>query len=103
MASFMKFHETQFDLILIDPGVAVEVLVAHELKLPTVYNVMWITTSEGHFLETASPTSYVPVPGNIFSEKMDFDQRGKNTLLYPINGFTNTKYLLFVNNHNLIC
>lgn len=63
-----NLHETQFDLVLTDPGVAVGVLVAHELKLPTVYNVRWITTGEGHFTVAPSPTSYVPFPGNNFSD-----------------------------------
>lgn len=84
-----NLHDTQFDLVLIDPGVAVGVLVAHELKLPTVYNVRWITTGEGHFLVAPSPTSYVPVPGNLFSDKMDFGQRIKNMLVYLFNAFTN--------------
>lgn len=84
-----NLRDTQFDLVLIDPGVAVGVLVANELKLPTVYNVRWITTGEGHFLVAPSPLSYVPVPGNNLSDKMDFGQRVQNMLLYVFNTFTN--------------
>lgn len=82
-----NLHNTQFDLVLIDPGIPVGVLVAHELKLPTVYNVRWITSGEGHFLVAPSPTSYVPVPGHIISDKMDFGQRVKNMLFYLFNTF----------------
>lgn len=82
-----NLNDTQFDLVLIDPGIAVGVLVAHELKLPTVYNVRWITSGEGHFLVAPSPTSYVPVPGHIISDKMDFGQRVKNMLFYLFNTF----------------
>lgn len=85
-----SLHDTHFDLVLMDPGVAVGVLVAHELKLPTVYNVRWISTGEGHFPVAPSPTSYVPVPGNKLSDKMDFGQRVRNMLLYLFNTFTNT-------------
>lgn len=82
-----NLHDTKFDLALIDPGVAVGVLVAHQLKLPTVYNVRWIASGEGHFAVAPSPTSYVPVPGNVISNRMNFGQRVKNVLFYLFNTF----------------
>lgn len=57
-----NLHSTQFDLVLIDPGVAVGVLVAHELKLPTVYNVRWITGGEGHFWVVVLGSSFEFLP-----------------------------------------
>lgn len=80
-----SIRDTQFDLALIDPGLPVGVLVAHELKLPTVFNVRWITSGEGHFVVAPSPTSYVPTSGYAVSDKMTFEQRVKNMLFYLLN------------------
>lgn len=80
-----SIRDTQFDLALIDPGLPVGVLVAHELKLPTVFNVRWITSAEGHFVVAPSPTSYVPTSGNAASDKMTFGERVKNVFLYVLN------------------
>ncbi|XP_041817960.1 UDP-glucuronosyltransferase 1A5-like [Chelmon rostratus] len=80
-----SIRDTQFDMVLVDPGLPVGVVVAHELKLPTVFNVRWITSGEGHFVIAPSPTSYVPTSGNAMSDKMTFQQRVKNTLYYVLN------------------
>lgn len=80
-----SLHDTQFDVVLIDPGLPVGVLVAQELKLPTVFNARWVTVGEGHFMVAPSPTSYVPVSGNAVTDRMTFAQRLKNTLLYFFN------------------
>ena len=80
-----SIRDTQFDVVLLDPGLPVGVLVAHELKLPTVYNVRWITSGEGHAVVAPSPTSYVPVSGHAVSDKMTFVQRVKNSLIYVLN------------------
>ncbi|KAI4807904.1 hypothetical protein KUCAC02_027679 [Chaenocephalus aceratus] len=80
-----SIRDTQFDVVLIDPGLPAGVLVAHELKLPTVFNVRWITSGEGHFVVAPSPTSYVPTSGNAISDKMNFGERLKNTLYYVFN------------------
>lgn len=80
-----SIRDTQFDMVLIDPGLPVGVLVAHELKLPTVFNVRWITSGEGHFVVAPSPSSYVPTSGNAMSDKMTFGQRVKNILYYLLN------------------
>uniref|UniRef100_A0A8P4GAQ4 Si:ch73-334d15.1 n=1 Tax=Dicentrarchus labrax TaxID=13489 RepID=A0A8P4GAQ4_DICLA len=82
-----SIRDTQFDMVLLDPGLPVGILVAHELKLPTVYNVRWITSGEGHFVVAPSPLSYVPVSGNAMSDKMTFGQRVKNTFYYAFNTF----------------
>lgn len=82
-----NMRNTQFDVALIDPGVPVGVLVAHELKLPTVFNVRWITSGEGHAVVAPSPTSYVPVAGHVVSNKMTFGQRVQNTFQYVFNTF----------------
>lgn len=80
-----SFRDSEFDVVLLDPGLPVGVLVAHELKLPTVFNVRWITSGEGHFVVAPSPTSYVPTSGNAMSDKMTFWQRVKNTFHYALN------------------
>lgn len=80
-----SIRDTQFDVIMIDPGLPVGVLVAHELKLPTVYNVRWITSGEGHFVVAPSPTSYVPTSAHPVTDKMTFIQRVKNTFFYFLN------------------
>lgn len=80
-----RIRDTHFDMVLVDPGLPVGVVVAHELKLPTVFNVRWITSGEGHFVVAPSPTSYVPTSGNAMSDKMTFGQRLKNTLFYILN------------------
>lgn len=83
-----NLHDARFDLVLIDPSVAVGVLVAHELKLPTVYNVRWIAGGESHYLVAPSPTSYVPVPGTLHY-KMNFGQRVTNMLVYLFSTISN--------------
>ncbi|XP_046889075.1 UDP-glucuronosyltransferase 1-2-like [Hypomesus transpacificus] len=55
-----SLRDTKYDMVLLDPAIPVGVLVAHELKLPTVFNVRWITSGEGHFVVAPSPVSYVP-------------------------------------------
>uniref|UniRef100_A0A3Q4AJH3 Uncharacterized protein n=1 Tax=Mola mola TaxID=94237 RepID=A0A3Q4AJH3_MOLML len=80
-----SIRDTRFDVVLIDPGLPVGVLVAHELKLPTVFNVRWITSGEGHFVVAPCPTSYVPASRNAMSDKMNFGQRVKNMLYYLLN------------------
>ncbi|KAM9837768.1 UDP-glucuronosyltransferase 1A5-like [Aulostomus maculatus] len=80
-----SIRDAQFDMVLLDPGLPVGVLVAHELKLPTVFNVRWLTSGEGHFVVAPSPTSYVPTSGCTVSDKMTFGERVKNTFHYFLN------------------
>lgn len=80
-----SIRDSQFDMVLLDPGLPVGVLVAHELKLPTVFNVRWITSGEGHFVVAPSPSSYVPTSGYAASDKMTFLERVKNLIHYLIN------------------
>ncbi|KAM7370387.1 hypothetical protein PAMP_009940 [Pampus punctatissimus] len=80
-----SIRDSQFDMVLVDPGLPVGVLVAHELKLPTVFNVRWITSGEGHFVVAPSPLSYVPTSGYAVSNKMTFWQRVKNSMHYLMN------------------
>lgn len=84
-ALMQKLRDTHFDMVLLDPGLPVGVLVAHELKLPTVFNVRWITSGEGHFVVAPSPTSYVPTSGYAASDKMTFVERIKNSFHYVLN------------------
>lgn len=77
-----SLRDAQFDVVLLDPGLPVGVLVAHELKLPMVYNVKWITSGEGHFVAAPSPTSYVPACGHCVTDRMTFLERVKNTFFY---------------------
>lgn len=80
-----SLRDAHFDVVLIDPGLPAGLLVAHELKLPTVLNVRWVTSGDGHAVVAPSPTSYVPVSGNAISDRMTFAQRLKNTLFYFFN------------------
>lgn len=80
-----RLRDAKFDMVLIDPGLPVGVLVAHKLKLPVVFNVRWITSGEGHFVVAPSPPSYVPASGNVMSDRMTFWQRLQNTLHYGMN------------------
>ncbi|CAL9699563.1 unnamed protein product [Knipowitschia caucasica] len=84
-ALMQKLRDTKYDLVLIDPGLPVGVLVAHALGLPTVFNVRWITSGEGHFVVAPSPTSYVPTSGVALPDKMTFLQRLQNTFHYGLN------------------
>uniref|UniRef100_A0A8C8E3V4 Si:ch73-334d15.1 n=1 Tax=Oryzias sinensis TaxID=183150 RepID=A0A8C8E3V4_9TELE len=80
-----SIQDSQFDVVLVDPGIPVGVVVAHQLKLPTVFNVRWITSGEGHFVVAPSPTSYVPISGHAVTDKMTFLERTKNTFFYFFN------------------
>ncbi|XP_036385234.1 UDP-glucuronosyltransferase 2A3-like [Megalops cyprinoides] len=80
-----SLQDTQFDLVLMDPGLPVGVLVAHQLQLPTVFNVRWITSGEGHFVVAPSPISYVPTSGCAVPSEMTFAQRIKNMFHYALN------------------
>lgn len=84
-ALMQSLRDTQYDAVLLDPGLPVGVLVAHELKLPTVFNVRWITSGEGHFVVAPSPVSYVPTSGCTVSDKMTFWQRVQNMFHYVLN------------------
>ena len=76
--------DSQYDLVLTDPAIAPGVVLAKYLKLPTVLNVRWITSGEGHFAMAPSPLSYIPVPGSGLTDKMNFIQRVKNMFFYSI-------------------
>lgn len=84
-ALLQSLRDARFDMALIDPGLPVGVIVAHELKLPIVFNVRWITSGEGHFVVAPAPPSYVPVPGHMASDKMTFSERVQNMLFYVLN------------------
>ncbi|KAM3849261.1 UDP-glucuronosyltransferase 2A3-like [Diretmus argenteus] len=80
-----SLRDAQYDVALLDPGLPGGVLVAHELKLPTVFNVRWITSGEGHFVVAPSPVSYVPTSGYAVSDQMTFWQRVKNMFHFLLN------------------
>ncbi|XP_040924362.1 UDP-glucuronosyltransferase 2C1-like [Betta splendens] len=82
-----SLRDADFDVVLLDPGLPVGVLVAHELKLPMVFNVRWITSGEAHFVVAPSPTSYVPVSGHAVTDKMTFVQRAMNLVHYILNSW----------------
>ncbi|XP_038564460.1 UDP-glucuronosyltransferase 2C1-like [Micropterus salmoides] len=79
-----SFMDSQYDLVLTDPGIAAGVVLAKYLKLPMVLNVRWINSGEGHFAIAPSPLSYIPVPGSGLTDKMNFIQRIKNIFFYSI-------------------
>lgn len=76
--------DSQYDLMLTDPAMALGVVLAKYLTLPVVLNVRWITSGEGHFAIAPSPLSYIPVPGSGLTDKMTFIQRVQNMLFYSI-------------------
>ncbi|XP_030624659.1 UDP-glucuronosyltransferase 2C1 isoform X2 [Chanos chanos] len=80
-----QIQKAHYDLVLTDPGLPAGVLVAHKMKLPTVFNVRWITSGEGHFVIAPSPVSYVPTSGCAVSDKMTFLERAKNMFHYLLN------------------
>uniref|UniRef100_A0A3B3VYZ2 UDP glucuronosyltransferase 5 family, polypeptide D1 n=1 Tax=Poecilia latipinna TaxID=48699 RepID=A0A3B3VYZ2_9TELE len=77
--------ESQYDVVLTDPGIGQGVVLAKYLKLPLVLNVRWITSGEGHFVLAPSPLSYIPViPGPGLTDKMAFIQRIQNIFFFSI-------------------
>ncbi|XP_051543147.1 UDP-glucuronosyltransferase 2A2-like [Myxocyprinus asiaticus] len=80
-----QLYDAHYDVALIDPGLPVGVLVAHKLGLPTVFNVRWIMSGEGHFVVAPSPVSYVPAPGSTLPNHMSFADRVKNIFHYVLN------------------
>ncbi|XP_067463191.1 UDP glucuronosyltransferase 5 family, polypeptide D1 [Thunnus thynnus] len=83
--NFVKsLMNSKYDLVLTDPAIAPGVVLAKYLKLPTVLNVRWITSGEGHFAIAPSPLSYIPAPGSGLTDKMNFLQRVKNMLFHSI-------------------
>ncbi|XP_042563195.1 UDP-glucuronosyltransferase 2B1-like [Clupea harengus] len=81
-ALMKSLNESQYDLVLTDPGWGAGIMLAHHLRLPLVYNVRWITTGEGHLTLAPSPISYIPITGSGFSDKMTFSERVRNVLFY---------------------
>ncbi|XP_041918177.1 UDP-glucuronosyltransferase 2B1-like [Alosa sapidissima] len=81
-ALMQRLNESQFDLVLTDPSFGEGILLAHYLKLPLVYNVRWVTGTEGHLHLAPSPVSYIPITGSGLSDKMTFSQRVKNMLYH---------------------
>ncbi|CAL8259364.1 unnamed protein product [Arctogadus glacialis] len=84
-ALMQSLRDAQYDVVLMDPGLPIGVLLAHELKLPTVFNVRWITSGEGHFVVAPSPVSYVPTSGCAVTDKMTFPERVKNMFHFMLN------------------
>ncbi|XP_067104640.1 UDP-glucuronosyltransferase 2B13-like [Osmerus mordax] len=85
--------ETQYDLVLTDPGWGGGILLARYLQLPLVYNVRWVTSGEGHLAISPSPLSYIPITGSGNSDKMTFTERVKNLLFYVLSQ-TQHKFLI---------
>lgn len=79
-----SLKSTGYDIMLTDPGFAGGVVLGRYLNLPTVFNVRWITNSEGHFAIAPSPLSYIPTIGSQVSDKMSFANKLKNFLHYGI-------------------
>ncbi|XP_067348255.1 UDP-glucuronosyltransferase 2A2-like [Channa argus] len=79
-----SLKESQYDLVIAETIVAIGVVLAKYLKLPTVLNVRWITSGEGHLAIAPSPLSYIPAPVSGLTDKMNFIQRLKNFFFYSI-------------------
>ncbi|XP_041030917.1 UDP-glucuronosyltransferase 2A2-like isoform X2 [Carcharodon carcharias] len=56
-------------------------MLAHHLKLPSVFNIRWLITGDPHFLLAPSPSSYIPIPSLQLTDKMSFLQRTQNVIL----------------------
>ncbi|XP_063045048.1 UDP-glucuronosyltransferase 2A2-like [Engraulis encrasicolus] len=81
-ALMQRLNESQFDLVLADPGYGDGIILAHYLKVPLVYNARFILSEEGHFFLAPSPVSYIPIMRSGLSDKMTFFERMKNMLFY---------------------
>ncbi|XP_038638496.1 UDP-glucuronosyltransferase 2A1-like [Scyliorhinus canicula] len=77
-----RLRSTQFQLVLTDPFFPIGIMLAHHLALPLVYNARWLGTGDGHHLIAPSPTSFVPVVGSRYTEKMSLLQRMANAFHY---------------------
>ncbi|XP_048024884.1 UDP-glucuronosyltransferase 2B13-like [Megalobrama amblycephala] len=86
--------EKQYDLMLTDLAWGAGILLAHELKLPMVYNVRWTTTGEGHFDIAPSPMSYIPVTGSGNTDKINFFQQVKNAFSCLLMDIQNSRFNL---------
>lgn len=88
-----KLQDSEFDLMLTDPGLTIGVILGSYLKLPMVFNVRWINNGEGHFTIAPSPVSYVPVSGSELHDQMDFMERTKN-MLHHLYSFVEQHYVI---------
>lgn len=79
-----ELSDAKYDLFLTDPAFPAGVLLAHYLKLPTVFNVRWIFDGDVHFALAPSPLSYVPQLFSEYTDKMDFTQRLANVFYHGI-------------------
>ncbi|XP_036435526.1 UDP glucuronosyltransferase 5 family, polypeptide E1 [Colossoma macropomum] len=79
-----KLRDTNYELLLTDPGFGGGVVLGAYLGLPIALNVRWITNGEGHFAIAPSPLSYIPTIGSEVTDKMTFKNRLKNLLHYGI-------------------
>ncbi|XP_069768017.1 UDP-glucuronosyltransferase 2C1-like isoform X2 [Narcine bancroftii] len=75
-----QLKNSNFDLVLTDPVFATGPMLSHYLKVPLVYNIRWHLNGEAHFLSAPSPSSFIPVPGSQFTDKMNFFQRTLNLM-----------------------
>uniref|UniRef100_A0A3P8YXG3 UDP-glucuronosyltransferase n=2 Tax=Esox lucius TaxID=8010 RepID=A0A3P8YXG3_ESOLU len=85
--------DSQYDLVLTDPCWGTGVLMAHYLQLPLVFNVRGVNGRDGHQSIAPSPTSYIPVTGSGFTDKMTYTDRVKNMLIHF---FAQVHYNFFV-------
>lgn len=79
-----KLRDAKYDLMLTDPGYGGGVVLAAYLSLPMVFNVRWITHTEGHFAIAPSPLSYIPAIGSLVRDRMSFGDRLRSITHYAI-------------------
>lgn len=75
-----RLRDTDYDLVLTDPGIAGGTVLAKYLQLPLVNNVRWTVLGEAHFSIAPSPLSYVPFTATELTDKMTFLQRVANCI-----------------------
>ncbi|XP_033825405.1 UDP-glucuronosyltransferase 2B4-like isoform X2 [Periophthalmus magnuspinnatus] len=79
-----ELRDTGYDVFLTDPAFPGGVLLAHYLKLPTVFNVRWIFNGDSHFILAPSPLSFVPQLFSQYTDKMNFFQRLSNVFYHSV-------------------
>ncbi|XP_078386120.1 UDP-glucuronosyltransferase 2C1-like isoform X2 [Cetorhinus maximus] len=96
-----QLENAHFDLVLTDPGFPTGAMLAHYLKLPSVFNIRWLITGDPHFLLAPSPSSYIPIPSSHLTDKMSFLQRTQNVILNVFQMYISKFFILPI--YNELC
>ncbi|KAI5089143.1 UDP glucuronosyltransferase 2 family, polypeptide A1 precursor [Silurus meridionalis] len=77
-----KWRKEQFDVLLTDPAIVCGELLAQKLNLPFIHTLSFsfARAMERHCGKLPATPSYVPAPGRLYTDHMDFLQRVNNFL-----------------------